>query len=98
MMVCALACVLDTAVLAQSGERQLLYKPEPSYPTILRKLNIGGVVKIQITVSPGGTVKKATLLGGNPALADPAMQAIRQWKYSAAETESVMTVEIRFNP
>jgi len=93
-----LLCLTNTGVLADSAGREVISKQEPMYPAILKNHNIGGVVRVQVAVTPAGTVKEAKLVGGNPILGDAAIQAIRQWKYTPASTESVLTVEVRFTP
>jgi len=43
-------------------------------------------------------VENVSLLGGNPILAQSAMDAVRNWRYSAARSRSKMEVTIPFNP
>jgi len=53
--------ILDPGVRA---ERQLVTRVEPVYPETLRRLRIGGIVRLQLTVSPKGTVEAVAVLGG----------------------------------
>jgi len=41
-------------------------------------MNIMGVVKVEITVAPNGTIKNAKLIGGHPVLANAALDAVRK--------------------
>lgn len=96
-VLCILCFLMQGMVLAAPAERPLTHKEDPVYPAILRTSHITGVVRLQLVVSPAGSVTKVTLLGGNPMLATPAMDAVQHWKYASADSESVLTVEVRFN-
>ena len=50
--------------------RKVKTKVAPAYPEIARRMNITGVVKVQITVAANGSVKNAKLVGGHPVLAN----------------------------
>jgi len=69
----------------------------PEYPAILKKLKIGGTVKLNALVAPDGTVKKTTIDGGNPVLAEVACNAVKKWKYAPASQETNVPVEITFD-
>ncbi len=47
-------------------------------------MNITGVVKVLITVTPTGTVKDAKLVGGHPVLANSALEAVKKWRFESA--------------
>jgi TonB family protein len=82
----------------QSGdERKVISRVEPEYPDALKKLYIGGVVRVEVVVLPNGTVKSTKLLGGSPILGQSTMKAIRQWKYVPG-TEETLTVKVDFDP
>lgn len=101
--------VLLTAVLsslpvaAQSSEqnssdRKVITRVEPEYPDALKRLYIGGVVRLEVLVAPNGTVKSTKLLGGSPILGQSTMKAVKQWKYAPAATEETLTVKLEFDP
>jgi len=54
------------------GGRRLMEKVAPVYPALARRLNLEGVVKLRVTVSPDGAFKQSEVVGGNPVLAKPA--------------------------
>ncbi len=56
--------------------------PKPPYPSMARKNNIEGVVKVSITFGEGGEVTGCSILSAsNPALSDPSiLSTIRKWK------------------
>jgi TonB family protein len=87
-----------TILRPNGGERALLVRVAPDYPDALQKRSIGGIVRLEITISPEGLVESAGLLGGNPILAQSAMEAVKKWKYSSTRSHSVMEVTIPFNP
>jgi TonB family protein len=80
------------------GQRTLLVRVEPAYPETLRRLLIGGTVRLSITVSANGSVENATELGGNPILVASALTAVRQWVYAAGRSRTRMEVTIPFDP
>jgi TonB family protein len=80
-----------------STERKLITRVEPEYPEILRKNHISGVVRLSVTVGRNGNVDDVQILGGNPALAEPAKEAVKKWVYSPG-SKSVIEVVIPFDP
>lgn len=83
---------------AQESGRRVISRVEPEYPDALRKLYIGGVVRVSVDVTPGGTVKDVTLLGGNPILGQSTMKAVKMWRYAPAATEDKLTIKLEFDP
>src|SRR5271166_271877 len=53
----------------------------PYYPAVALASHIYGVVDIGLCVSPKGDIANYRLLTGHPALANPALSAIGQWKF-----------------
>ncbi len=92
------AVVFPSHVLSQNGgERKVVTRVEPEYPDTLKRLYIGGVVRVEVSVSSNGTVQTTELLGGNPILGQSAMKAIKQWKYEAGTKEKLI-VQLEFDP
>jgi TonB family protein len=77
-------------------QRKLITRVEPKYPETLQRLNIGGTVRLQVTISPKGNVEHVDILGGNPILAEAAIDAVKQWVYSPGPTETTTEVSIPF--
>ena len=84
--------------LAQESDRRLISRVEPEYPDQLKKLYIGGVVRVEAQVAPNGTVKNVKLLGGNPILGQSTMKAVKMWKYAPAAADETITVKWEFDP
>lgn len=78
--------------------RKVKSKVSPQYPDLARRMNITGIVKVLITVTPTGSVKDAKLVGGHPVLANSALEAVKKWRFESAPQESTGIVEFRFDP
>jgi len=83
---------------SSAEERKVISRVDPDYPDALKKLYIGGVVRVEVQVAPNGTVKSTKLLGGSPILGQSTMKAIRQWKYAPAAAVETLTVKVEFDP
>jgi len=82
---------------AEAG-RPILQRTEPRYPEIARRLHIEGTVKVVAIVAPDGKVKSVEPAGGHPLLIQASKEAILQWKYAPAATESREPIELHFHP
>ena len=78
------------------SQRTLISQVEPEYPDTLKRLNIGGTVRLRLTIGPKGNVEGVEVLGGNPILGDSAAAAVRQWVYSASHSRTIEEVSIPF--
>jgi TonB family protein len=81
-----------------SSDRRLVTRIEPEYPDALKRLYIGGVVRLEVLVAPNGVVKSTKLLGGSPILGQSTMKAVKQWRYAPAAAEETLTVKLEFDP
>lgn len=79
---------------AQANARKIKVSVPPEYPELARKMNIQGVARVLLTVAADGKVTGVKELGGNPVLVAALVQAVRKWKYEAADRES--EIEVRF--
>lgn len=94
----ALATLTAQTYVPVDGERRVVSRVDPDYPDALKKLYIGGVVRVEVVVAPNGTVKSTKLLGGSPILGQSTMKAIKQWKYAPAPSDETLIVKIEFDP
>jgi len=76
--------------------RRAKSKVQAVYPELARKMNITGTVKVQVVVSPNGTVKEAKVVGGHPVLASAALDAVKKWRFEPAPVESTGVVDFKF--
>jgi TonB family protein len=79
-------------------ERKIRVRVEPVYPDIARKMKLNGTVRVQVVVSPNGSVKETKVIGGHPILVTAAVDAVKKWKFEPASAESTGILEIRFDP
>jgi len=87
----------DAPVQSESG-RKVATRVAPDYPELARRLHIHGVVKVEATVRPNGTVKTARVVGGNPVLAEAAVTAVTKWKFESGSAETSELVQLAFEP
>src|ERR1044072_1687922 len=72
----------------------------PLYPNTLVAAKVEGDVRLEAIVDVKGNVKDVKLLTGasqNEALAESAIEALRQWKFEAAKADG-KPVEAKFEP
>lgn len=93
---------LTTGVYQASGQEELSrkakFKVAPAYPDLARRMNITGIVKLEVKVAPNGTVKSAKLVGGHPVLANAALDAIKKWRFETGPDETTGIVDFHFSP
>jgi TonB family protein len=82
-----------------SANGYLLKRVEPHYPEAARQQHIQGPVVLNVLVGPTGVVREASVISGDPLLAQAATDAVRQWRFNphqlngkAVEFETRITV------
>ncbi len=90
--------VADTDAVAVS-------RPAPRYPPEALRRNIGGSVRVEVTVAADGSVERIALAegSGNRDLDRAAMEAVRRWKFKPAlrngqPVAATVIVPLEFNP
>jgi TonB family protein len=81
---------------------QLLRRVSPPYPAQARTQRLQGKVVLSALVAKDGTVRNLKLIDGTPTLAQSAMDAVKQWRYSpfvldgkVIERETTITIDFR---
>jgi TonB family protein len=92
------AKTLGIVYAGDGSQRRLITRVEPRYPETLRQLNIGGTVRLLLTIAPKGNVQNVDVLGGNPILAESAATAAKQWIYSPSPSRTTTEITIPFDP
>ena len=71
----------QTAIILSSkgAEKRLIHSVQPTYPS--GSSGTEGTIVLQAMVDENGKVADAKVVEGNPALADAAVRAVKQWKY-----------------
>ena len=75
----------------------------PVYPEAARRANVAGVVILEVTVAPDGTVSGARILRSIPLLDQAAVEAVRQWRFEPTVVNGtavpvMLTVSVQFPP
>ena len=97
-----LAVVSVAPLWAQSNtvppveERKVTVRVAPAYPELAAKMHIHGIVKIEATVRPNGSVRATRVLGGSPILVDAAGDAVKKWKFEPTPNETTQVVQVSF--
>lgn len=86
---------------AQSGDapgskRKVRVLGKPQYPELAKKLNLSGVVKIEVTIGADGKVKRTHIVGGHPVLAAEAEKAAAQSEFEPGPKETTEVIEFKF--
>jgi protein TonB len=73
----------------------------PVYPEIARMARVMGMVVLECTIDPSGRVTDVRIVTGHPLLNEAALNAVRQWRYTATRLNDVpvavlMTVTVHF--
>ena len=93
--------VVPQRVRVSQGVMQTLVtkKVNPDYPPDAKKDHVQGVVVLRLRIDKQGNVADAQLVSGHPALAQAAIDAVKQWKYrpyllnnNPVEVETQVTV------
>ncbi len=82
-------------------QKRLVNSPKPAYPAIAQRAGLQGIVKLQVRVKRDGSIEVQKLLEGDPALADAAIAAVKQWRAKPAsingkQVEVISTVTFNF--
>jgi protein TonB len=82
-------------------QKRLVNFPKPAYPALAQRAGLQGVVKLRVRVKIDGSVEVQKLLEGDPALADAAIAAVKQWRAKPAlingkQVEVISTVTFNF--
>ena len=72
----------------QESKRKVKKRVEPAYPEIAKRMRLTGKVRIQVVISPEGRVTSTKELGGNPVLVGAAEQAVKEWSFEPAPSET----------
>jgi protein TonB len=82
-------------------ERNLTHKVDPTYPEEAKAAHIEGDVILGASVDREGKVSQLKFLSGHPLLVEPAMSAVKQWKYkpfllNGQPVEVETTIKVQF--
>lgn len=99
LLTCFVAVISGACLHAQeANHRKIVFRVNPEYPDTLRIAQIGGLVRLNATVSANGAVTQVEVRGGNPILAEKAQQAVMKWKFAPAASQTVEEIRLSFSP
>ncbi len=81
--------------------KRLVNFPKPTYPGLAQRAGLQGIVKLQVRIKKDGSIEIQKLLEGDPALADAAIAAVKDWRAKPAwingkPVEVISTVTFNF--
>jgi len=77
--------------------RRVVAKVAPQYPEIARKMQIHGVVRLEVVIAPNGSAKSIQVKGGHPVLVEAAQAAVYKWKWEPGPHETTEVVDVKFD-
>jgi TonB family protein len=87
---------------SDTASTMIVQKPPLRYPGAALKAGIQGKVVLKVVTNYSGDVQEVTVVSGDPALAQAAAEAVKQWKYkpyvvegSPAEMETQVSVNFQ---
>jgi TonB family protein len=81
---------------SKGPDRKIKTRVSPEYPELALKTKLTGTARVELTVTPEGSVKEVKELGGNPVLLGALVRAVKQWKYEPGPRECVLEVKAAF--
>jgi len=92
----------EVQVPAEEMQKLLIHKVDPEYPAAARQEKLQGVIVVDVVVGRDGSVLETRALNGPDVLAQPAMEALRWWKFEPysvqgkpAVVETTVAVEFK---
>lgn len=74
-------------VAAFAADRGVRRRVEPVYPELARRMHLSGLVKLQVSITSGGSVWNVIARGGNPLLVEAATDAVKKWQFEPGPAE-----------
>lgn len=95
-----LIAVVSLVGIAHAQEaRKVKSDVKPAFPEMARKMNLSSTVKVQVEISPAGTVTSAKALGGHPMFLEAATDAAKKWRFEPSTESTTQVIEFKFiNP
>jgi TonB family protein len=90
--------LMCTSVVGAAQEKRAVkQRGAVAYPDLAKKMNVQGVVKVEVVVLPSGAVKSAKAIGGHPLLIDAAVNAAKNFKFEPASAETKEEIPFNFS-
>ena len=88
----ALACALTVGLVSARAQQDTFQDPVPAQtvdPVIAPMVYQGGMVIMRVTVKVDGSVAGIEVVKPFPALTDPVVAAVRQWRFTPARRDGL---------
>jgi len=95
LLLVALVCLLF-AVPGHADDRHVEKRVPPIYPEIAKRMRISGIVHVEATVAPDGSVTAAKATTGNKMLTPAAEDAVKRWKFVPGDGQSTVGIDVNF--
>src|SRR5450759_3873666 len=73
--------VVKPLLVSHLAEANILYRVQPSYPSLARQVRVQGTVELRAIISKAGTIENLVVVRGHPMLVTAAVEAVKQWRY-----------------
>jgi len=90
------SCFLQASA-AQEATRKVIARTAPTYPELAKRMHVAGKVKLEVVVTASGVVKSGALVGGSPVFERSAVDAVKQWRFEPAQTETKAIIALEFS-
>ncbi len=92
-----LSTLICFSLPSAADERKVQKRVPPVYPELARRMHLGGVVRILVTVAADGSVTDVKTISGNKMLALAAEEAVKKWKFVAGDSQSTVNIDVNFD-
>lgn len=82
--------------LGEDANRKVIARTAPNYPELAKRMHLSGKVKLEVVVTPAGSVKSVKMVGGNPVFEQSAVDAAKQWRFEVADKETKASILLEF--
>jgi TonB family protein len=89
--------LMTVSAYGQEG-RKLIAQPVPEYPQAARRARLSGTVKVQVVIAADGQVKEVKVIGGHPLFVEVTLEALKRWRYTPGNSETIVPLEFSFRP
>jgi TonB family protein len=94
----ALLALVCLSLASSAENRKVEKRVQPIYPELAKRMHVGGLVRVSVTVAPDGSVTDARALSGNKMLTLAAEEAVKKWKFVTSDAQSTVDIDINFEP
>lgn len=89
-------CLLTAQTGSGEAARRVKVAVKPEYSPLAKRLNLSGVVRVEVQIAPDGKVKKAHVVGGHPVLGLDAEKAALMTEFEPGPKDTTQVIEFHF--